>query len=190
MTGKGLYAAIERDGVTRTVVVAAESFKVITTDPAACVSRRAVEGAAADLRRVVVRPANDKERAYERVLDGWMEEGLQTSTDPEIRDAVAQTRTGLSKALDDLARFLTEQKAEAVVVSKDWPENWPHDSLQRVLGTVTLEFVLGSGATVELSLVRFDNQGDRLAVHSGSVWRLFPAEDGAAQTLVSWLGRR
>ena len=170
MTGKGLFASIERDGVEKTVVVAAESFKAITTDPVACVSRKAVEGVAADVERVSVTPEGGATRVYERGLDGWTSGGSVVSKEN------AGLVDGVTGSGDHGASGGGGVRGVAAGRGGAGGDGRASERGGAPAGSV------------EIGVADPDGKGARLVMHTGSVWRVYAA--GAGKNVVEWVSGR
>jgi hypothetical protein len=175
LTGKGVYASVERAGQTRTIVLSTTALAALNTDAGTYISGRAMNGATADVGKLVVTPAGRSPRTYQRTLDGW------TSGDsPVAHEEVAR--------IDGALKLLSDEKAQTIAIGSDWPSAWPREGLQRTAGTIELQSAGGMPMGVfSISAVSLDGTTPRRAVQSGSVWRVYGPSAGT--DVPEWLSR-
>lgn len=165
LAGNGIFAAVERAGTERTVVVSAASLAAISTDPAAYVARRAVQ--AGDAGQVVIEHAGGQ-RTYARTIDGWERRTPEAGPVPPAE----------AQRLGALLDLLTKTPAETVLTAAP--------SGLEPLAMVYLKSLGGADlASVEIGRVTGADGALRLVVAGGPVWRVYGKSDGDA--VLRWL---
>jgi hypothetical protein len=168
LSGKGVYAAVERAGAMRTVVLSSAALDAINPDPAAYVARRALGGAAADVGKLTVTVAGGAARPFQRTLDGWTAAG-----DSAGREDVQ----GIEAAL----KLLTEEKAQTVAIADEWPGGFAPR------GSIALESAGGTPmGMVEIGVVTAGGK-ECPAVRGGKVWRIYG--EGLGRQVLEWIAR-
>jgi hypothetical protein len=178
IAGKTVFAAMPVDGGgSRTVIVSAEGLSGLTTDPAAYLSRRAIDGAAADIGVLVVAPSGGQSQRYERELDGW------SSVGPGGIKTPCTTADG--EAVSGLLNLFTQVSAEAVAAATSAPAAW---GTSAPIATVDCRSRGDSPiATVGVFTVSPTGKPPQLVLQSGKAVRRYPVE--ASSPLVAWLSR-
>lgn len=166
--GKGMFAAIERDGASeRILVVSGAQLASISTDPAAYVSHVALGASPGSIGSAVV-----GERRYSRTLEGW---SMASGKDEEQHPV----STHDAEALGAFLRWLTESRADQVRIDQAGKGAGPAVQVD-IAG-------LDGGSLAKLSIEpgTSSDPGAPLIVRNGPVELSYPAQQAGA--IRAWL---